>query len=254
MQRALVLVGVTILWSALTVSGKPAVDPVLLPSPISVAAAAVRLVANQGILLDIAITLRRLLLSLILSITLGLPTGLFLGSRPTLYESLEGMIHGLRSIPATALFPLLLLVLGVGEMTILAIATYPGALIIIVNAATGAMLADSSRVRQGRALGMSERQLVVQILFFEALPLVLAGIRTVVSYALVLVIAIEMFVGVGRYGLGRRIFDLQSNYLVPEVYAAIAVTAAIGIGLNWIVDVAELYLLRWRPDHAKRPA
>jgi ABC-type nitrate/sulfonate/bicarbonate transport system permease component len=250
MRSLILLLLLVTIWAGVT-SIHPLVDPVILPSPVAVIRAGKSLFMGRDFLLDIGVTLRRTSIALLISVTLGLPLGLFLGYRRTWYRSFEGLIHALRSIPVTALFPLLLIVIGVGEQSIITVAAYPGVLIILVNAATGAMLADPSRFRQGRVLGMSSWQLVTQILFFEALPSVMGSVRTVVSYALVLVIAIEMFVGVGREGLGRRIFDLQSSYLIPEAYAAIAVTGALGIALNLLLNRIERYFLRWRPEAGK---
>jgi ABC-type nitrate/sulfonate/bicarbonate transport system permease component len=181
-----------------------------------------------------------------LSLVIGLPLGLFLGYHARLYRNVESVFHALRSVPATALFPLLLIIVGVGESSIVVVATYPGLLIILINAANGALLADPRRVRQAETLGMSAWQITSRVLFYESLPLVLGALRTVVSYALVLVIAIEMFIGVGENGLGRRIFDLQSSYKIPEAYAVILLTAAVGIALNLVVSMIEAYLLRWQ--------
>jgi ABC-type nitrate/sulfonate/bicarbonate transport system permease component len=236
-----------VLWLLVTSTGK-LVDPVILPTPQAVIKAGVNLFINDTLLRDTEVTLRRLGTSLLLSIIIGLPIGLFLGYNSRLYRNIEGVFHALRSVPATALFPLLLIVIGVGEQSIVFVATYPGLLIILINAATGAIQADQRRVRQAKILGMSGWQIVSHVLFFESLPLVLSALRTVVSYALVLVIAIEMFIGVGENGLGRSIFDLQSNYRIPEAYAVILLTATVGIFLNVLVTMIERYLLRWRTE------
>ena len=237
--------GLAILWWLAT-SGFKLVDPVILPSPQSVISAGVRLFFKESLLRDSFVTLRRLGISLILSVAVGLPTGLLLGYYARLYQKIESFFHALRSIPATALFPLLLIVVGVGEQSIVFVATYPGLLIILINAANGVMLADQRRVRQAEILGMSGWQIISKVLFYESLPLVLSSLRTVVSYALVLVIAVEMFIGVGENGLGRRIFDLQSSYRIPEAYFVILLTAAVGILLNLFVSAIEGYLLRWQ--------
>ena len=204
---------------------------------------------HDTLLHDAAVTLRRLGVALLLAILIGLPVGLLLGYYSRLYRDLEGIFHALRSVPATALFPLLLIVIGVGEQSIVFVATYPGLLIVLINGATGAIQADPRRVRQAEILGMSGWQIVTRVLFYESLPLVLSALRTVVSYALVLVIAIEMFIGVGESGLGRRIFDLQSSYRIPEAYAVILITALIGILLNVLVSTIEGYLLRWQSEN-----
>lgn len=222
------------------------VDPIILPSPQAVLIAGADLFLKDLLLTDSFVTLRRLGIAIFLSVAIGLPTGLLLGYYAQLYQRIESVFHALRSIPATALFPLLLIVIGVGEQSIVFVATYPGLLIVLINAANGVLLADRRRLQQAEILGMPGWQIISRVLFYESLPMVLSSLRTVVSYALVLVIAVEMFIGVGENGLGRRIFDLQSNYRIPEAYAVILLTAAIGIFLNLLVSAIEGYLLRWQ--------
>lgn len=224
------------------------VQPIILPSPGTVVSAVRQLVVDGGLLRDLGVTAGRVLASLIIASVIGIPIGLFFGYQKRLYGMVEGPLHALRSVPATCLFPLLLIVIGVGEKSIITLAAYPCLLILMVNAATGAGLVEPSRVRQGKVLGLSPFELVTEVLFYEALPHIMAALRTSVSYALVLVVAVEMFIGVGQAGLGRKIFDYQSSFRIPETYAEILVTGLLGVGLNLLITVLERRLLRWMPQ------
>jgi len=89
------------------------------------------------------------------------------------------------------------------------------------------------------------------VLIYEAFPSIFAGVRTAVSYSLVLVLAVEMFIG-SEVGLGHRIYNFQATYKIPETYAAIFLAAALGVFLNALVTVSERSLLRWVPHaHAR---
>ena len=224
------------------------IDPIILPAPQAVASTTWRLIVDGSLPRDLAVTSERVLAALVIAAIFGIPIGLFFGYKKRLYAMLEGPLHALRSVPATCLFPLLLIVIGVGEKSIIALAAYPCLLILMVNAATGAGLAEPSRVRQGKILGLTPFQLVTEVLFYEALPHVTAALRTSVSYALVLVVAVEMFIGVGQSGLGRKIFDYQSSFRISETYATIIVTGALGVGLNMLISLVEQRLLRWLPQ------
>jgi ABC-type nitrate/sulfonate/bicarbonate transport system permease component len=233
------------IWAA--ISALRLVDPIILPSPWSVAAAAPQML-RERLLQDVALTLGRVLGALLIACLIGIPLGLFLGYRQDIYKLVESPLHALRSIPASALFPLFLIVVGVGESSILALAAYPSLLVILVNAVTGAALANKKRLYQARLLGLSAFETVTDILFYEALPNIFDGIRTAVSYALVLVVAVEMFVGLGEVGLGRGIYQYQSTYRIPETYGAILIAGAIGILLNAIVTTLQGRMLRWLPN------
>ena len=245
-NKGLVFLSCTLVtWLSITTAGS--VDPVLLPSPVAVWQAGYQLVAKNGIITDLATTARRVLISLGIAFVVGVPLGLVFGCQPKIYAWFEDTLHALRSIPATCLFPLLLIVIGVGEASIITLAAYPCLLIFVVNSASGAALTDKSRLHQIKALGANPFQIVSHLVYFEALPHITASLRTCVSYALVLVVAVEMFIGVGDNGIGRTIFDLQSNFLIPETYAAIIMTGVLGITLNFLVNRIEHYALRWLP-------
>ena len=224
------------------------VDPIILPSPESVMHSLMSMLTEGQMLVDVGWTLFRVLVAFSIASIVGVPVGLYLGYNHRLYRAIEGPIHALRSIPATALFPLFLIVIGVGEGSVIALATYPSLLVILVNSVNGARLANRRRLYQARVLNLSSNEIVWDVLFYEALPSIVDGLRTAISYALVLVIAVEMFIGVGENGLGRKIFGYQIVYRVPETYAAIIVSGLLGILLNLILSITEKLSLRWVPN------
>ena len=232
-------------WAAIT--SLRLIDPIVLPTPASVARALTTTLGTR-IWGDVALTLARVLAALVIACIIGIPAGLFLGYRRRSYQLIEGPLHALRSIPASALFPLLLIVIGVGEGSIVALAAYPSVLVILVNTVTGAALANKRRLYQARLFELSAFETITEILFYEALPNIFDGIRTATSYAMVLVIAVEMFVGLGERGLGRAIYEYQATYRIPETYAAVIIAGVIGILLNLIVNAAQHRMLRWLPN------
>lgn len=242
----IVLAALVAAWAL--ISGLRLVDPIILPAPWSVVPAVPQMLRTGQLLAHLGTTLGRVTLAIVIAAAVGIPLGLFFGYRRDVYRLVESPLHALRSIPASALFPLFLIIIGVGESSIVALAAYPSLLVILVNAVTGASLANSHRMHQAHILGLDGLQLIADVLFFEALPHILDGVRTAISYSLVLVVAVEMFIGVGKFGLGRAIYEYQSTYRIPETYAAIIIAGAIGIGFNWLLTMAERRLLAWVPE------
>jgi ABC-type nitrate/sulfonate/bicarbonate transport system permease component len=239
------LVVLLAVWTALT--ALRLVDPIVLPTPWSVVRSLGGMVRDR-IVTDVALTLARVFGALAIAGAVGIPAGLLLGYRRRWYQMVEGPLHALRSIPASALFPLFLIVVGVGESSIVALAAYPSLLVILVNTVTGAMLANKRRLYQAKLFELSAYETVTEILLYEALPNIFDGIRTAVSYSMVLVIAVEMFVGLDEHGLGRAIYEYQATYRISQVYAAVLIAGTIGIIMNLAVNVVQNRMLQWLPN------
>jgi len=76
------------------------------------------------------------------------------------------------------------------------------------------------------------------------LPQTVIGLRSAVSFSLVIIIVTEMFIGTDS-GLGRKIIDSQITYEIPTMYATILLTGIIGYLFNLLFSVAEKRFLHW---------
>ena len=103
------------------------VDPVLLPSPGDSFKAIWDGFVGGTLVRDFLITVRRTLLAFAIAVAVAVPLGIVLGSSQRLYSSVEFVIDFFRSTPASALFPLFLVILGVGEETKVAVAAFGAA-------------------------------------------------------------------------------------------------------------------------------
>lgn len=220
------------------------VDAFFLPDPWMVIKTMLDLLASGAIIGDIVATIERVGLSFMIAIAIGIPVGLMLGGSERIYRSVEFIIDFFRSIPATALFPLFLLVFGITDVSKIAVAAFASALIIIFNTAYGVMHARKSRTLAVRIMGASRTQIFRLVTFWESLPQTFIGLRSAVSLSLVIVIVTEMFIGTS-VGLGRRIIDAQITYEIPTMYAVILLTGIIGYALNLFFVLIEKRYLHW---------
>jgi ABC-type nitrate/sulfonate/bicarbonate transport system permease component len=220
------------------------VDPVLLPSPQD-SAKAIWVGFFQGNLFsDLRVTVVRTLAAFTLATLVCVPLGLVLGSSVQLYRSLEFVIDFFRSTPASALFPLFLVILGVGESTKIAVAAFGAGLLILFNTAYGVM--NARKVRQAAAfvMGASKSRVLVGVTLLESLPQTFIGMRSGVSFALVIVIVAEMFIG-STDGLGQRVINAQMIFNMPEMYATIFTAGVLGYSLNLFFILIERHFVHW---------
>jgi NitT/TauT family transport system permease protein len=239
---ALGAIGFVALWAL--IAALELIDPILLPSPLASAVAIWEGFVGGSLVGDTVITIRRTLLAFAISVGVCVPLGLALGSSVRVYRSLEFVIDFFRSTPASALFPLFLVILGVGESTKVAVAAFGAGLLILFNTAYGVMNARKTRQAAARVMGASPLRVMVGVTLLESLPQTLVGMRAGISFSLVIVIVAEMFIG-STDGLGQRVINAQSIFNMPEMYATIFAAGVLGYGLNLVFILIERRFVHW---------
>lgn len=219
-------------------------DPLLLPSPRETFWDTWAGFSRGPLLTDLWRTTWRTLQAFAIACAIGVPVGVALGARENLYRGVEFIVDFFRSTPASALFPLFLILFGVGEGTKVAVAAFGAALVILFNAAYGVINARRTRVLAARVMGASELRILWDVLVLEALPQILVGMRAGISLAIVIVVVAEMFIG-STDGLGHRVINAQSLFETGLMYGVIFVAGALGYALNLVFLLIEKRVVHW---------
>jgi osmoprotectant transport system permease protein len=144
--------------------------------------------------------------STLLATIIGIPLGVLLTRRPALDKPILGSANVMQTIPSLALFGLLMPMPWIGEradrLAVLALTVY-ALLPIIRNTHAGITGVDPAVVEAGRGMGMTDRQLLLQVQLPLALSVIIAGVRvaTVISVGVATIAA-----AIGAGGLGEYIF------------------------------------------------
>lgn len=221
------------------------VSPLFLPLPLDVLIQLFNSIGSGTMLSDIWHTLYRVLIGFGIAIIIGVPLGLLMGFSSKIYNALEFTVEFFRGIPTTALFPLFLLVFGIGDEAKFAVTAWGAGLVILINSMYGVHLGKELRVRVAKTMKIKGLELFGKVVFPEALPQIFSGFRVAISLSLVLVVVTEMFIGT-EAGLGKRIIDAQLVYQTADMYAAIIMTGVIGFILNKIMMFIENRVVHWK--------
>jgi NitT/TauT family transport system permease protein len=233
--------GLLAIWSLTT--WRQWVDPVLLPSPILTFKA--MWAGMHGALgFDFVKTVYRTAAATVIASVIAIPLGIVLGSSEKLYRSLEFVIDFFRSTPASAMFPLFLVLFGVGDETKISVAAFGAMLVILFNVAYGVMNARKTRLLAAKVMGASRLRVLFDVMLLESLPQTFVGLRNGVSLALVIIVVAEMFIG-SQDGLGHSVFEAQQLFEMPRMYAAIFAAGALGYGLNLMFLIIERRFVHW---------
>lgn len=235
----LVILGI---WFLLTSLG--IVSPLFLPSLPNLGKELYSQLILGKILPDIATTMYRVIIGFALGFLVGVPVGILMGFSEKIYASIELVIDFFRSLPAMALFPLFMLIFGLGDKAKISIAFYATFLFMVINTIYGVKSCKETRIMAARTMRASKLQIFTKIILPSSLPGIFAGIRVSISMALIVVVVSEMFMGT-IYGLGQRIYNASLMYKIPEMYAAILITGMLGYLLNKIAVLLEGRFIHW---------
>ena len=220
------------------------VDPVLLPSPVDTFRALWSGMTGGRLGFDFMRTLERTILATLIAAAIAIPLGILLGASEKVYRSVEFVVDFFRSTPASAMFPLFLVLFGVGDKTKVSVAAFGAALVILFNVAYGVMHARKTRLLAAKVMGASRIRVLTDVMLLESLPQTFVGLRNGVSLALVIVVVAEMFIG-STDGLAQRVFEAQQLFAMPDMYAAIFAAGGLGYGLNLMFLLVERQFVHW---------
>ena len=218
------------LWQAVTVSGM--VSPYLLPGPSRVLETGLAM-AEGGILLrHVSASLFRIAAGFGLSVVLAFSAAAALYRWRLLDDMFRGSLSFMRMTPPLALTPLLILWLGIGDATQIAVIVLASFFPIYLNTRDGLSRLDASFRELAASLGLSRARTVLFFLLPAATPSIITGLRLSFGYSWRALIAAELIAA--SSGLGYMIMDAEQMQRADEVIVGIFVIGVLG----WLLDAA----------------
>jgi NitT/TauT family transport system permease protein len=195
------------------------VDATYTSRPSRVIAAGLEIVTSGGFLEDVFVSLSEFAIGFALAIGIGVPLGLLLGRFPLLRYLLDPPIMAIYATPHLALLPIVVVWLGIGMQSKIAVAFVGGAIPILVNSMAGVREVERSWVVAARSFCAGEWDVFVKVLLPASLPGVVLGIRLGLSRAVLGVVVGEMYQS--QAGVGNEIMrygsEFRTDYLLFEV-------------------------------------
>lgn len=191
-----------------------------------------------------AVSLWRVAASVGLAIATAAPAGLVLGQSRRLASMFAPFVALLYPVPKVVLVPIVLLLLGVGDLPKIVIITMILFFQILVLVRDAAAAIRPELLTSVRSLGAGRRALFRFVYLPASLPAILTAVRQSIGTAIAVLYVAELFAT--RYGLGYYIYLHGSTLFdYPRMYAGILAMGVLGLGLSAAVDAAERRLCRW---------
>ncbi len=182
-------------------------------------------------------TVKCFVIGIALSIAAGVPLGLLMG-RSDAADKLLGMwVNLFVSAPLSALVPVIMILFGMGEATIIVTVFMFAVWIIALDTRAGVRDMPPSLLAMAKSFGASRWQVLTKIVFFAALPEILAGIRLGVIRGVKGVVIGQLLVSI--IGLGELFEVYSRNFLMEEFWALTLIVFAFALGAAELIAMLE---------------
>jgi len=214
-----------------------------VPTPYEVLQQAGEVVFSTKFLVNVAMSVRRIVSGFFIAIAVGVPLGLLIGKYRLMRDLFMPAMEVLRPIPAIAWVPMAIMLWPTNEASIVYI-TFIGAFFpILLNTVHGVHAMDGVLIRAGRCLGANEVQLFWHVILPGCLAHIFTGLAVGMGVAWVSLIAAEMISG--QFGVGYYTWEAYSLVNYPAIVLGMITIGILGLLCSGVIRVVGHMIMPW---------
>lgn len=229
-------------WYATALSG--VVPSGQLPRPDQVLDALVERFRDDSLLLDVRLSVLRVVIGVVIGCSLALPVGFLLAWYTPLRQMFDPLFSFFRALPPIALIPLVIIYLGIGEQARLFILCYAAFFASVVVIYEGIASIDEIYVRAARSMGATQAELFTKVVVPLAVPQVLVAVRVALGVCWATLVAAELIAA--QRGLGATIQDAANFFQIEMVYGGVVLIGACALVMDRVLAVVMQRAVRWQ--------
>ena len=215
----------------------------LIPPLSAVFGAMGNVIMTRSFLQAIGITLEAFGIGMGLSLVVGIGVGVLMGRNRAVADVMGMWINIFESSPITAVVPLLLAVLGFGMQTMVVTVFLFSVWVIALDTQVGVKHASASLVEMARSFGASRRDLYLKVIFWAALPEILAGMRLGIIRGVRGVVIGQLLIAI--VGVGFLFETYSRKFIMPEFWALVLIVFGFAYGLSETIGMLERRVARY---------
>lgn len=202
----------------------------------------------RGLILPLHVlaSLRRVSIALVFACSTGIMFGALIGWNRTARALIGSVFTLIRPIPPLAWVPLITIMLGIGEIPKVLIVFIGSFIPVTLNTQAGMERVEKLYIDVAKVCGGNSRQVLWQIAMPSILPNILAGVRTSISSAWMVVVAAEMLGA--NSGVGFLVSRGMDSADTPLVMVAMITIGMIGALLSFLVEKLERVVCPWMTE------
>lgn len=228
-----------------TVANRGWLDPLFVSSPLRILRAFSGLVGAGDLWVHIRVSLYEFVLGFGLAVLTAVPVGALAGWYRPLFAITNPFIAGLNATPRDALMPLVVIWLGIGIWSKVALVFLGAFFPIAFNMMTALRTLDASLVRMARSFGARDGHIFRTIALPASVPFLIAGLRVGAGRGLVGIVIGELYAA--TVGVGYLIALYGSTFQTDKLFVGVAVITTLGVALDVLLRRLERRFELWRP-------
>ncbi|WP_244971409.1 ABC transporter permease [Paramicrobacterium chengjingii] len=232
------VVGGIAIWWTLALTGFQ------FPTPPEVIEKGVQLWTSGLLQKDLTASLGRVLTGFILGSALAIPVGFLMGWYTIGRGLFEPWIQFFRTIPPLALLPLVLVLLGIGEVPKIFVIFLAAFLVCVISTYQGVVSVDRTLINAARVLGAKDGTIFARVVVPASTPFILVGMRTGLGSSWATLVAAELLAAPA--GLGYRMQQAQLYYDLATIFVGIVCIGILGLVMDRLLLLAESKLTGWQ--------
>lgn len=213
------------------------------PTALEAIRAVPAILGDKESLINILASLRRMAIGFAVAVAVAIPLGLMMGRSRAVASFFNPLLMVIYPVPKAALMPIIMLWLGVGDLSKTLVIFLAVTLPIVYHSFQGAKAVEEKMIWSGAAMGLSPLQNMLRVVLPAALPEILAGCRTGLVLALITMVTSEMIAR--KSGAGNILFNALDMGQYDTVFAMIMIIGALGIILDAAFDRLRRALVAW---------
>ena len=218
-------------------------SPLLFPSLVRVGHEFGQFLASGERLLEAWVSLYRALGGFALAAAAGVLIGMLMGRSPFIAALLDPLFSGTYAVPKLALFPIFILVFGIGSLSKVALIFLECLYPIVIMTYQGARSVNRVLLWSAQNMGASRAQILRRVVIPATAPFIFAGFRVAVPVAMIVVVITEMISSAD--GLGYLVIYSLASLKTDRMLAVVVVIALLGYALDKAVVALRNRLVYW---------
>ncbi|MGN6031014.1 MAG: ABC transporter permease [Thermomicrobiales bacterium] len=234
-----------LIWEVL--SRTKTINPLFWPPPSSLWDTAKTLWVKNDLWGDIRVSLGRILAGFVVGSVPGIVLGLLMGLFWPVRVFFMPLAAAIYAVPKIAILPLVIIALGIGEASKIAIVALSIFFLVALSTMSGVLELDATYRDVASNLGASRWELFWTVALPGALPAIFNGLRLALGFALIVIVGTEFLAA--DQGIGHMIWQNYQTLRIRQMFVGLIITGIMGWALTLCLDGIARLVMPWRSTH-----